>query len=69
MKRPELYGVSELAARWGVSRQRADQIVTKQVARSRLGPPAELKCGRVWTADQILKFEQHWVRESGKRIP
>jgi hypothetical protein len=69
MKKPELYGVSELAERWGISRQRAFQITTDQVARGRLGPPAELKCGRVWTLRQIQEFEAKRSRETGKHLP
>lgn len=69
MKSPELYGVAELAARWKVSRQRASEITFNAVERGRLGPPAELKCGRVWTHRQIHEFETKWPRESGRHLP
>lgn len=67
-KPPQLYGVSELAERWGTSRQRASEITTDQVSRGRLGPPADLKCGRVWTARQIREFEEKWPRETGRHL-
>lgn len=68
MKRPELYGVTELAVRWGVSRQRASELTYDQVSARRLGPPAELRCGRVWTARQIKAFEAKWTRETGVHV-
>lgn len=57
MNRPELYGVAELAKRWGVTKQ----AVSK--ATRRMPEPANLSCGRVWTLDQVLEFEQRTGRK------
>jgi hypothetical protein len=48
----ELYGVSELAARWGITRQGAAKF-----ARNNLSLPKELACGPVWTGDQVREYE------------
>jgi hypothetical protein len=64
----KLYGVAELAARWKVTRQRASQITSDNVHKGRMAPPIELKCGRIWTEDQILEFEKNWERKSGRKV-
>lgn len=57
----KIFGVSELAQRWDVSKQRADEIATK-----RLGTPwRHLKMGRMWSEAQVKEFEKTWVRKSG----
>lgn len=59
-----IFGISELADRWGVSKQRADEI-----ASTRLGPPWRvLKMGRIWNKKQVAAFEKMWVRKSGHHI-
>jgi hypothetical protein len=58
-----LYGISELAERWGVSKQRADEIATK-----RLPKPMVLKMGRIWTEPQVKNFEKGWVRKTGRHV-
>lgn len=58
-----LYGISELAERWSVSKQRADEIATK-----RLSTPLTLKMGRIWTEAQVEEFEKHWVRKTGRHV-
>jgi hypothetical protein len=58
-----LYGISELAERWGVSKQRADEIATK-----RLPAPIKLMMGRIWTEPQVQNFEKTWVRKTGRHI-
>lgn len=63
-----LFGIGELAERWEVTRQRAGQITTLYVGKGLLGPPVELKSGRIWTEDQILEFEKKWVRKSGRHV-
>jgi hypothetical protein len=51
-----LYGVAELAERWGVTKQRASELA------SRMDEPFRLACGRIWTNWQVLAYE----RESGR---
>lgn len=59
-----VFGISELASRWGVSKQRADEI-----ASTRLGEPWRvLAMGRIWNKKQVSAFEKTWVRKSGKHI-
>lgn len=59
-----VFGISELAERWGVSKQRADEIASQ-----RLGPPwRTLKMGRIWNKKQVSAFEKTWVRKSGHHI-
>lgn len=59
-----IFGISELAERWGVSKQRADEI-----ASTRLGPPWRvLKMGRIWNKKQVADFEKTWVRKSGRHV-
>lgn len=59
-----VFGISELAERWGVSKQRADEI-----ASTRLGEPWRiLKMGRIWNKKQVAAFEKTWVRKSGHHI-
>jgi hypothetical protein len=59
-----VFGISELASRWGVSKQRADEI-----ASTRLGAPWRvLAMGRIWNKKQVSAFEKTWVRKSGKHI-
>lgn len=59
----KLYGISELADRWKVSKQRADEIASK-----RLPQPLTLKMGRIWTELQVENFERGWVRKTGRHI-
>ncbi len=59
-----VYGLSELSERWGVSRQRADEIASK-----RLGTPwRTLRMGRIWSDEQVTEFEARWVRKTGRHI-
>jgi len=59
-----VFGISELAQRWEVSKQRADEI-----ASTRLGPPWRvLAMGRIWNKRQVSAFEKTWVRKSGQHI-
>lgn len=58
-----LFGIAELAKRWEVSKQRAEEIATL-----RLGVPYRLKMGRIWTEDQVKDFEKGWVRRTGRHI-
>jgi hypothetical protein len=59
-----VFGISELASRWGVSKQRADEI-----ASTRLGEPWRvLAMGRIWNKKQVSAFEKTWVRKSGQHI-
>jgi hypothetical protein len=54
----DLYGVGELAARWGITRQGAAKL-----ARKNLTPPKELACGPIWTGDQVKAYEER--RDNG----
>lgn len=59
-----VFGVAELAERWGVKKQRADQIASKYLP----APWRTLKMGRTWTEFQVREFEQNWVRKTGVHI-
>jgi uncharacterized small protein (DUF1192 family) len=59
-----VFGVAELSERWGVSKQRVDEI-----ASTRLGKPwRRLAMGRIWHKKQITEFEKTWVRKSGRHV-
>jgi hypothetical protein len=59
-----IFGIAELAERWKVSKQRADEI-----ASTRLGEPWRvLAMGRIWNKKQVSAFERTWVRKSGQHI-
>lgn len=60
----QVYGVAELAERWGVKKQRADQIATKYLAEPWRSP----KMGRLWTEFQVQEFERDWARQTGVHI-
>lgn len=60
----QVFGLTELASRWSVSKQRADEIATK-----RLGEPwRTLRMGRIWSEKQVTDFEAGWVRKTGRHI-
>jgi hypothetical protein len=61
---PKLLGISEVAKRLDVSKQRATELART----NRLFPPplAELASGPVWTAWQIGSFERSWTRKPGR---
>lgn len=58
----ELYGIAELAKRWGVKKQRADTLSKRMTA------PKVLACGRIWTGDQVRAFEKTWTRKTGVHV-
>lgn len=60
---PELVGVSEIAAMFGVGRQRAAQVVQREDF-----PPAvaHLKAGPVFLKWQVEAFEKRWDRRGGR---
>ncbi|UXY24873.1 hypothetical protein N8I84_41215 (plasmid) [Streptomyces cynarae] len=60
---PELVGVSEIAAMFGVGRQRAAQVVQREDF-----PPAVayLKAGPVFVKWQVEAFEKRWDRRGGR---
>jgi hypothetical protein len=61
----QVFGLAELADRWGVTKQRADELAT-----GRLGQPWRvLRMGRMWTKDQVEDFEAGWVRKTGIHTP
>lgn len=60
----EVLGVAELANRWGVKKQRADQIATKYLPK----PWRHLAMGRTWTEFQVKEFERTWKRKSGIHV-
>lgn len=62
----KLLGIGELAERWNVTRQRAGQITDAYMKSSKLASPQRLKCGPIWTEQQIEAFEKVWVRKSGR---
>jgi hypothetical protein len=61
---PKLLGVTEVAERLEVSKQRAAELARTH----RLFPPplAELASGPVWTAWQIGAFQRSWNRKPGR---
>lgn len=64
----QMLGSSELAERWGITRQRVYQIAENP----RLGRPKQLACGRVWLLSQVVAFEEWVVAEDAPlaiRIP
>jgi len=64
MENAKVFGVAELAQRWGVTKQRAEQIASK-----RLGTPwRTLMMGRLWNEAQVKNFEKKWPRKSGLHI-
>lgn len=60
----EVYGVAELADRWGVTKQRVDQIASKWMG----NPWRRMKMGRVWTLAQVQAFEEQWARKTGIHV-
>ena len=56
----QMLGTAELAARWGVARQRIFQLS----AHPKLGRPNQLACGKVWLLSQVVNFED-WVVANG----
>lgn len=53
----ELYGIAELAKRWGVTKQGASKVAARMTA------PKVLACGRIWHLDQILAYEKKTGRK------
>jgi hypothetical protein len=61
---PELLGITEVAQRLDVSKQRATELArTNRVFPL---PLADLASGPVWTAWQISTFERSWARRPGR---
>lgn len=61
---PERYaGVSEVAALFGVSRQRVAELRTK---RGFPAPIAELRAGPVWKVSSLSRFLEEWERRPGR---
>jgi hypothetical protein len=60
---PDLIGVSEIAALFGVTRQRASEIQTRAGFPA---PVARLKSGPIWTRASITRFLDDWQRRPGR---
>lgn len=58
----EVLGLSELSKRWGVTKQRVDEI-TKRVPHR-----WKLDCGRIWLKHDIEEFEKTWTRTAGVHL-
>lgn len=59
-----VFGIAELAERWDIKKQRADQIASRY-----LPPPwRHLKMGRLWSESQVREFESRWARKSGIHV-
>ena len=60
---PALVGISEVAAMFGVVRQRAVQLAAREDF-----PPAvaRLKSGPVFVKDQVVAFGKRWSRTNGR---
>jgi len=57
----ELFGIAELAARWGIKKQGAAKRAEK------MSKPQRLHCGPVWTLEQVEEFEKNYSgRTRGK---
>jgi hypothetical protein len=54
----DLYGVAELARRWGISKQGAAKLA-KQMTE-----PKRLSCGPIWTGDQVAAYEKKHPRRN-----
>jgi len=61
---PRVVGTTELGIRWGVSKQRADQITRRET----FPAGTQLAQGRVWETDDIEAWEAA-ERSAGKVLP
>lgn len=59
----QVLGLSELAKRWGVSKQRVDEITSARCPHWR-----KLDCGRIWLMHEVEAFEETWTRKTGVHI-
>lgn len=59
----EIIGVSELARRWGVTKQRVSEITAKRIPYWR-----KLDCGRIWLLNDVIEFEKTWTRQTGVHV-
>lgn len=59
----DILGLSELAARWHVTKQRVDELTEKRLPHWR-----RLKCGRIWLLSEVKRFEETWTRASGIHV-
>lgn len=60
---PVLLGLSEVAARLGISRQRAHKLAMH----TEFPPPvARLASGPIWSADDVDRFESTWAHRSSR---
>lgn len=59
----DILGLSELAARWNVTKQRVDELTEKRLPCWR-----RLKCGRIWRLSDVQRFEETWTRVSGIHV-
>ena len=58
----EVIGLAELAERWGVTKQRVDEITRRVPHRWKLN------CGRIWLVHEIEAFEKTWTRAAGVHV-
>lgn len=61
LKNLKVLGIAELATRWKVTKQRADQLANKSLPE----PWRRPAMGRLWTEQQIEDFEKTWKRKTG----
>ncbi len=59
----ELVGLTEAAGLMSISKQRLSQLSVRQDFPS---PVAELKCGKIWLKEDILKFDSSRSRRNGR---
>lgn len=59
----DLLGITDIANRLGITRQRADELTRTAAFPDALGATSS---GRVWTAESIDRFEAHWERKPGR---
>lgn len=59
----QVLGLSELAKRWKVSKQRVDEITAKRCPHWR-----KVDCGRIWLLHKIEEFEATWTRKTGVHL-
>lgn len=59
----QVLGLKELAKRWGVSKQRVDEITAQRIPHWR-----KLDCGRIWLLHEVEEFERTWTRRTGVHI-
>ncbi len=59
----DILGLTELADRWHVTKQRVAELTEKRLPHWR-----RLACGRIWRLSDVQEFEKNWTRLSGIHV-